>query len=176
MNKDIPKYFILVVFLLSFAIVVSSQTREPTASRLTDAQGKEARELLLLVDVMDFRLTRVWNADNDFGAPTEQDRSYTNGARNAAGVLAKVLDKLPRGDYKLYLMGAAIAYVDVGRIRLLAFEDDGDESQRKIMEKYKLENTEGHLRAWKILTVARASRNLAARKLGIPVRNFSEEK
>jgi hypothetical protein len=145
------------------------------AAQLTEAQMKEARELLLLVDAMEIRLKRAWNQDNDFGVTTNEDHSYTKGAMNAAESIASRLDKLPNGDYKLYLMAAAIAYVDVGRIRMAAGEDDGEDFQRNIVKNYKLENTEPHLWAWRVWEIARAARNVAAKQLGLPERKYDDK-
>ena len=69
---------------------------------------------------------------------------------NAAEEIASRLNRFPNGDYKPYLMAAAIAYVDVGRIRVSAGVEGGEEVQRNIVKKYELENTELHLWAWSV--------------------------
>jgi hypothetical protein len=146
------------------------------AQQLTEQEIAQAHEVLLLVDAMETRLKNAWNENNDFGAVTEQDRTYAKGAENAAENIGNLLDKMPSGDYELYLRVAAEAYRDVGRIRLSAGKEGGDEMQVKIMKNYKLENSEPHLRAWRIWQIARAARNRAANQLGMPSRRFGGEK
>lgn len=145
------------------------ESNEPqTAKELSAQQTGQAHEILRLVDAMEIRIKSAWNENNDFGAVTEQDRTYAKGAENAAENIRNLLDKMPTSNYKPHLLAAAIAYRDIGRLRLSAGTEGGDEYQRKIMKDYNMENTEPHLRAWRVWQVARAARNLAATQLGIP--------
>jgi hypothetical protein len=152
------------------------KTAQGQATQLTEAELKEAKELLLLVDVMELKLSKAWNLENDFGVSNEGDYNYTKGAMNAVESLVKQLDKLPKGNYKTYTLAAAVAYADVGRVRLYAGTDDGETQQLEIARKYKLEDTDSHLWAWEIWQIARMARNLTARELNMPVRHFDEDR
>lgn len=161
------------------AYLIKKSSAGPTSrspARLSQEQRKEAGELLLLIDVMETRLKSTWNNENDFGVRTDEDFSYLKGAANAVQAIVTGLDKLPDGKYKAYLGGAAIAYADVARIRVAAGEDGGEERQLQIVKRYELEDTEPHLWAWRIWQVARLARNAAAKELGLPVRDYEEDK
>jgi hypothetical protein len=139
---------------------------------LSEGQKTEVKELMMLIDIMDSNLKRTWNAENDFGVTTDKDKSYTEGAVTAANNIVKRLNSLPDGDYRIYLLAACVAYVDVGQLRLAAGQPDGQKAQLEIVNKYKLEETEGHLWAWRVWEIARAARNRAAKELGLPVREY----
>jgi hypothetical protein len=147
-----------------------------TSPRLSQGDMKEAREVLLAIDAMETRLKSAWNEENDFGATTNEDRSYLKGAANAAENIASRLNRLPDGDYKIYLSAAAVAYVDVGRIRSAAGQDEGEKLQLSIAKNYKLENREPHLWAWDVWQIARAARNRGAKALGLPERKYDDSK
>ncbi|MBV9924804.1 MAG: hypothetical protein JOZ96_07145 [Acidobacteria bacterium] len=153
-----------------------SPTASAEPSQLTEEQLKEARELLLLTDIMEKRLGKAWNDDNDFGVQTEEDRQYTEGAVVAAKEILPRLRRLPQGDYTNHMAIAVMAYVDVGKIRLGIGQPGGDEIQQRIIAMYDLKEVEPHLRAWTVLEVARKYRNLAAQELGVPAEDFSKKR
>ena len=143
-------------------------------AKLTTEQLKETREILLGLDLLELRLKDTWNSQNDFGATSDKDRAYVDGARNLIQSIHTRLKKLPEGQYKIFLWASAVAYGDVGRIRV-ATEEGGEQVQRDIVKIYKLENTEPHLWAWNVWEFARTFRNNAADELGLPQRKYEEQ-
>lgn len=148
---------------------------EVDAGSLTPEQRKEAAGLILLVDVMEHQLMKTWNSDKDYGVATDDDLNFIKGATASGRVIVDRLKKLPDGKYKLFLLMAAVAYTDVPRIRVAAGQEGGEEIQLEIVRKYKLEETTPQLWAWKVWEVARMSRNMAARDLGLPLREYEEQ-
>jgi hypothetical protein len=135
---------------------------------------KEAREILLLIDIMDVRLRDSWNKDNDFGVATDADRKYLRGADTALQDISKRLNRLPDGKLRANLFASALAYKNVGQIRINAGVENGELAQLQIVKEYGLERSEPHLWAWRVLEIARAARNEAASSLGIPEKNYSQ--
>jgi curved DNA-binding protein CbpA len=151
---------------------------EPSSSSdeadLTEVDLKEARAILFLIDIMDGRLRNAWNKDNDFGVTTDADRKYLVGADFALRDISKRLDRLPDGKLKTSLFASAVAYKDVGQIRVNAGEENGESAQRQIVKEYGLEKSEPHLWAWRVLEIARAARNEAALSLAIPEKKYAQ--
>lgn len=160
---------------ISFAGAVPLPEPSPSLEEgeLSEIESKDARELVFLIDVLDARLSEAWNKENDFGVVTDADKRYFEGADRAVRNITHRLDKLPEGTLRKALLVSALAYKDVGQIRVSAGEDNGELTQRNIVKMYGFENTEPHLWAWRVLEVARAARNDGAVMLGLPEKEYS---
>jgi hypothetical protein len=169
---------VLVIPLCVACLTIGQSRKRPLARQstvvLTAAQRKQALLILSVIDKMEQNLRNAWDQGNDTGLPTDADRKYTEDAVDVSLSLGPELESLPDGDYKMSLLLGLLGYSDVGRIRVSAGEENGDDFQKELMGRYGLQDVEPHLRAWSVLQVARVARNKAARQLGVPVRNFDK--
>lgn len=177
--KKVTRLTAVIVIPVCFACLTIAQSRKrpvtkPSTVILTAAQRKQALLILSVIDKMEENLRNTWNESDDTGSLTDADRKYSEDAVNVSLSLGSELGKLPDGDYKMSLLLGLLGYSDVGRIRVSAGEENGDDFQKEIIGRYGLQDVEPHLRAWSVLQVARVARNRAAQQLGVPVRNFNK--
>lgn len=145
------------------------------SQNLSKKQLAEVKELILLIDIVDVNLQKSWNSSNDYGVKNKNDYDYAENVVNVANQINDRLLKLPKGNYQEYIKIAMKAYLDVGLMRILVGEDGGYDQQLEIATIYQIEDIEPHLWAWRIWQIARFARNESAKKLDLPLINYSDE-
>lgn len=167
-NRMIYAILYFGVFFNSNSVIIGQNTK------LNKGQMNEVKELLILVDVIDIKLRKIWNSENDYGLATEKDKTYFENVQNVSLQISGRARNLPQGDYLNYLTYSLIGYLDVGMMRLLTANEGGYDKQFEIANRYKIQDTEPHLWAYTIWQIARQLRNLSANELKLPLNNYSE--
>jgi hypothetical protein len=128
---------VLVIPLCVACLTIGQSRKRPLARQstvvLTAAQRKQALLILSVIDKMEQNLRTAWDQGNDTGLPTDADRKYTEEAIDVSLSLGPKLESLPDGDYKMSLLLGLLGYSDVGRIRISAGEENGDDFQKELM-------------------------------------------